>query len=746
MQKNLSRNKTKVIAVLITFVTLFSMFFECHTANAAVQKIDVNGSSIDVSVSGFKGTTANGGYIIDDKIAFNFGATKKKQFNKFSICYSSSDVLKGVFTYKTADYTLSEEFFLEKGEALTFTSMVETTIEKDGKEILGCFGINPLQIVLEPIRENETVLCNISSLETSVAQSKFEDVIYIENDHFKLGVYLAWGGGVNYIEDKLDGDDTVTNMINYHDTGRLVQQSYYGTTTPPYVCGKYNGTTWGYNPVQGGNLYGEKSKLIDFKIDDDYIYVKSRPRDWAKLGEYSFAYMENKYILHDDYIEVENRFIDFSTYNHGETNRHQELPAFYTISYLDTFTFYGGTKSWTDDTLTEKKNLPFWGDSTNTDQCYIDIDKSNTETWCSWTSSETGHGIGVFTPQTEMMLAGMFKADGSKNPKGDSVNYVAPIIKTTMRNFEPFSYTYLIATGDVSTIRSTFKEHKDGIDWKENIDYTHIDFETINDLKALTKATSCKAIFADEGIVKITSVGDDSKVTGAVTINTSLQAAHSESILASDYKYFVYTYMVPKSNSAKNYSTRVYFRQGNEIYYTEEKSIKIDLVCDGNYHTEIINLNEYRDVLTISGDAADINLKDMKLVYFEESAPNDNIYISCIALAKDEATATNYGNDALKTDPASFDPSMMKYTPASDSDRVAQLEVKENQEITEVIPSPTPTPSTTGNSEQSNTNWALILTIIGIGVVVVCAIVTLIIVKSLKKIKKAEDESQEDNT
>ncbi|MBE7064769.1 MAG: hypothetical protein E7384_03010 [Ruminococcaceae bacterium] len=458
----------KTLLLILSLTLIMQSFFGSLAVSAAETKLNYNLSELNASVSGFLGTTEDGRYVVDDVLVFNFPDMKNKQFNKFVINYTASDIVRGTITYKTTgNSTITEEFFLESGDKTDFSSLLDETKVIDGKNTGNIIGIKPLQLTFEPIRENKKIAFNLHSMNTEMGHRPVNDTMYIENDRFKVGVYMAWGGGINYIEDKADNDDTVTNMLNSRDTGRLVQQSYYGTTKKPYECAKYGNTIWGYNPVQGGDQYNNKSKLIDFKVTEDTIFIKCRPLDWAKNNVPTYVYMENTYSLKEDYIEVDNRYIDFSTYDHSKNSRHQELPAFYTISYLDTFTFYNGTKPWTNDSLTSKNDLPFWGDAKNQKKCYFNLDKTNTETWCAWNSSETGYGIGLYTPQIELFLAGRYEFNSSKEANALATNYVAPLITTTMKNFVPFEYSYIITTGDVNSIRNTFTAHKDEFNWKD---------------------------------------------------------------------------------------------------------------------------------------------------------------------------------------------------------------------------------------------------------------------------------------
>ena len=111
----------------------------------------------------------------------------------------------------------------------------------------------------------------------------------------------------------------------------------------------YKRQTWSYNPVQGGDQYANRSKLVDCSVSSNRLWVKCQPMDWAQNNRITPSYMENTYLLEEDCIRVDNRFIDFSGYRHRPA--HQELPAFYVLSYLDQFTFYDGARPWTGDAL-----------------------------------------------------------------------------------------------------------------------------------------------------------------------------------------------------------------------------------------------------------------------------------------------------------------------------------------------------------------------------------------------------------
>ena len=388
--------------------------------------------------------TVFGYSVSQSELEYSIKSPIGKSFNTYVITYSSDVPIKGVITYKVSGKAVSEEFYLEEGYHKTFTSFVDGAITGND-----CAELTSVRISLIKAK---SLTFRLEGIEATKRELPKTDVVYIEDGNYKLGIKLTWGGGISYLEDLRDGDDSLKNLLNDHDTGRLIQQSYYGTNSAPYVPEKYSENMWCYNPVQGGDQYNNRSKLVDYVISEDgkSIYVKCRPLDWAKKNVLTPSYMENTYTLCDGYVKVDNRFVDFSGYTHR--NADQELPAFYTVSYLSEFVCYTGQKAWSGDTLTVKPSLPFWGGNAN---AYFAL--GSKETWGAWRASN-GYALGVYTPMATTLLAGRHNYNGSKDAHNDATNYVAPLIKNTMKSFEPFEYTYYITTGTVEEIRNRFNE------------------------------------------------------------------------------------------------------------------------------------------------------------------------------------------------------------------------------------------------------------------------------------------------
>ncbi len=419
------------------------------------------------------GEFANGKFNISSaesfKVIFEEGYDRfKSEFNKYKISYSSTTPLKAIITYTDGKKLVTDTVYLEAGEHM-FSCLTLGYVN-----VFYAKGITSVEIfVLGSEADSEFVLYDIVTEKVEIINGS---TTYISNDRYLLGVNVIWGGGISYILDRNDNNNAITNLINNADTGRLIQQSYYGTDDPSeYECGQYGGGPWAYNPVQGGNVFAQSSRIIDVQISGVSIYIKAQPRDWAKK-EIAPCYMENVYTIYSDRIQVDNRFVDFSGYkNHNLT--HQELPAFYTIGYLNTFEFYNGTESWTNGELAVEDSLEFWGESKNP---YFRLRKGNTETWCAWVNKSDDFGIGLYVPNVDMFIAGRHAyesdVDATDSASG-SCSYVAPINSLRLVSYEDFEYSYLITTGSTQDIRDLFNQHKD---FEDNEDLTSKQFSYIS--------------------------------------------------------------------------------------------------------------------------------------------------------------------------------------------------------------------------------------------------------------------------
>ena len=363
------------------------------------------------------------------------------RFNRVSFSYETTAPLRAVFTYRQG-FGVSEEELLLSSKAHKASMLLDGYLRRKTASRLIC-------VRFEPIVANTPCTLSVSGFTCDVQNVPRGDVLYIENDRYKAGVKLDWGGGLCYFSDKKD--DRYDNLLNCHDTGRLVQQSYYGPgRIDGYQNGVYMDYVWPYNPVQGGDQYGNKSKLVALETTASEIRVVCRPLDWALANEYTQTYYTCVYTLTESGMTVRNTAVDFLQTEWPAKNS-QEIPALYTISALNNFWFYDGSAPWTDAPLRAERDLPFWGNAPG-----FDLQAGNSETWCAW-ADDADYGLGIYTPAATCLKAGRFCFDGSTDPLGNPTNYVAPLGFFALRFDEPFTYSFYLTTGSVREIRETFR-------------------------------------------------------------------------------------------------------------------------------------------------------------------------------------------------------------------------------------------------------------------------------------------------
>ena len=564
-------------------------------------KVEVAGESATVTSSEGLVYTATGFSAVNgEHLAFTEGLEitfAKEQlldaFNRFSLTYSASAPLHVFVTYhdKRGD-ALTEDFYLEQGEGV-FSALVNDYIwEQSGKELSG--------ISIKPCKGEaaEFALYRVRTETIPVYLAEDTSTYYIDNGRFKLGVDMGWGGTINYIEDMTHQSEGLTNLVNKHDTGRLIQQSYYGTGAIEGVFewGSFNDSEmWPYNPVQGGDKGNKASRLIDVQVGENYVYIKSQPMDWGKVDYITPSYMENTYTLENDYIRVDNRFVDFSGWEHPFTG--QELPALYTVSYLDTFIWYNGTEPWTGDKVSMRDDLQFWGDAKYVGDCTYYMRRNNTETWCAWVNTNDDFGIGLYVPGVDRLKAGRYQYDGSKSADANSTNYVAPYNTMKLVSYEPLEYSYLLTTGTAEQIRATFTAEKDFTDNASlhknyvssrlpdiTLDMTNIDFSQKDSELAFTDEHNATVKYdqAQKAAV-LEYLGADPYLY----LNYLLS---DKELFAEGFSAIEIEYMIPETNSMASYGMQLFTCTGEQTSATGTMVLNGTLIADGQYHTLTLDL------------------------------------------------------------------------------------------------------------------------------------------------------------
>lgn len=330
----------------------------------------------------------------------------------------------------------------------------------------------------------KTGTVKLHTVEASTRSINTTKNLYLQNEHYKIGTDFSYGGALTYLEKLPEAGQTLeltsyqrggkeyayigldasqqagmnandvsksVNLIDTHDTGRLIQQSYYGNAVG-YETVKYDGKSWRYNPVQGGDLYNNISQIIDYRLFKDYIYVKTRAMDWARDGYTTPSYMEAWYRLDGNLVYVTNAYVNWDGRYDDPGMRSQEMPATYFHYAFTHMVVYRGQSPWTGGSLKAVNDLPFWG---NSHDLHDDTEfHDGTENWVAWTNDKM-YGVGVYVPGVNIFLNGMY---GEKETSSAaSTNYTAPIVNRKFVSYQRTEYTFLLSVGNVNDMRAQFK-------------------------------------------------------------------------------------------------------------------------------------------------------------------------------------------------------------------------------------------------------------------------------------------------
>lgn len=475
--------------------------------------------TISVNSADLVARVANNVYTLD--------YTAPEAFSRYELTYYSDSYVKGTITMADGTY---EEFFLEPSTKGSFASYIDDFLTGGTYADIRSIGFECL--------DKEFGNFELYSVDTIYVEKPADTMAYYENSSYKAGINLAWGGVLAYLQDYENApvaatySDGITkvnyssqlpsgstsqsntvNLINTYDKGRYVQQSYYGTREEPYVLGDYNGVEWNYNPVQGGNILGESSKVVDYRITDTEIYVKTRPLEWAKWSDEAgqkyndeqpddsldkeliyedsynaWAYMESWYVFEDGMLKTYCRYVDYSGYPSATTT--QEFPAFYCVEPLNNFVYYAGGEAWDDATNTVQwaSDLDFWGASTEYNEMLIangleavDPYFNCNENWAAFMGGATNadYGIGIYTADVTDFVAGSFQtkyqedqttlieqetslrhADTTDPATENPTSYISPIDTMELESYKEYTYSYYITTGTQEEIREDFRMAK----------------------------------------------------------------------------------------------------------------------------------------------------------------------------------------------------------------------------------------------------------------------------------------------
>jgi hypothetical protein len=271
-----------------------------------------------------------------------------------------------------------------------------------------------------------------------------EKMSYLENDQIKIGVDLDLGGSITYLALSSDGK----NLVNSHDFGRQIQQSYYSGPQPFGNSHHRGWENWPWNPIGTGDAYGNHGPLLQHTNDGRILHVEAVPMQWALRNVPGDCTIETWIELEANAAWVRCRLNNHRDDKTEYPARDQELPAVYCIGELHRLLTYDGTAPFTGGLLHEIKNVgPPWASW------------EATENWAALVD-QTGNGVGIVHPGVLHFIGGFNSQKAKGGPKDNSTGYMSPVRQEILDHNIVYEYRYALVVGSLASIRACAVDHR----------------------------------------------------------------------------------------------------------------------------------------------------------------------------------------------------------------------------------------------------------------------------------------------
>jgi len=271
------------------------------------------------------------------------------------------------------------------------------------------------------------------------------ELLTITNGTLTLGIEKSMGASITHLTWKsLDQK----NIVNIHDPGRLIQQSYYaGKRLDRLKDGQHKAwSPWSWNPIQGGGV-GSWAKVTRFEKqkDNTLLFSETTPKLWDMHDEEAQAVMHQWTTFEPGFTNVaviKNRIIcnrDLNDPWGPAALNPQEVPACYLTRNFDTFKTYLGEGKWRLET---QPPGPPWGRTTSPRHAMACFEKS-------------GQGVAIFSPSATSWNFGPHGQGSSTDPTAGPCTHFAPVARVNLGPKSTLTYRYWLIVGTEKEITTS---------------------------------------------------------------------------------------------------------------------------------------------------------------------------------------------------------------------------------------------------------------------------------------------------
>lgn len=402
-----------------------------------------------------------------------------------------------------------------------------------------------------------------------------EKITWLDNGQIRLGIDLNLGGSITFLADTKKGE----NLINSHDWGRQVQLSFYSGPNPYVPEGKQVHAAWkglGWNPIQSGDCYNNRSRVTSHSNDGNTITVRCIPMIWPLNNVPGECVFECRYALKGRTVHAVSRLINYRSDKTVYGGRSQELPAVYTNGPYHRLMTYTGDRPFTGQSLEEipKQQHPPEGIR-----------------WARWTATENwaalvneqDFGLGVWNEGVYAFCGGFACGQpGQGGPKDAPTGYIAPLRKEILDWNIDYEFSYVLIVDTLDNIRQYVYEHaaKDSL--------PHYDFSRDRQHWIFHQARD--AGWPIPGCLEVHADGNDPQCLGP----ESFWKARPDHILKM-------TLSARRMAGPKGFTGRLYWKTRDKNQFSEDRCLPVEIMADEvyrDYTLEIGKHTEYTGIIT----------------------------------------------------------------------------------------------------------------------------------------------------
>jgi hypothetical protein len=401
----------------------------------------------------------------------------------------------------------------------------------------------------------------------SAAKAGQDSISWLDNGKIRLGIDLNLGGSITYLADAKTGE----NLINSHDWGRQVQLSFYSGPNPFAPEGKELHERWkglGWNPIQSGDVYENRSQVIAHTNDGNSITVRCIPMIWPLNNSPGECIFECTFNLKDRTVLVSNRLINNradKTLYHG---RSQELPAVYTNGPYHRLMTYTGDQPFSGAPLEEipKQQHPPEGIR-----------------WAHWTATENwaalvneqDFGLGIWNKGVYHFIGGFAGGKpGTGGPKDAPTGYIAPLHKDILDWNIEYQFSYVLIVDTLTGIRDYVYAHASKCEPPQHVfskDRQHWTYHQARDTG-----------WPIQGYLEVHAAGKDPQCLGPESFWQAHPVHQAELIVSAR-----------KKSEPRTFTGRLYWKTKTENRFSNERSLSFEVTADETFRTYTLDIGKH---------------------------------------------------------------------------------------------------------------------------------------------------------